>query len=351
MMTVPFASHPTHPTHPRRASEPATHDVLVGQSGALRAVLAQVDRVAATDATVLLLGETGTGKGLLARIIHERSRRHHRPFIEVNCAALPATLIESELFGHDRGAYTGAVSSQPGRFELAHGGTIFLDEIGELPLELQAKLLRVLQDRTLERLGSGRSTHVDVRVIAATNRSIHADVREGRFRQDLFYRLNVFPISSPPLRERREDIPNLVEHFVVGLGRRHGRAPLTVPPDVMAELVAHDWPGNVRELEHVIERAIILCNGHVLRLDGPLTPIPTLAEARAAAPLLDIEREHIARVLEATKWRIEGQRGAAAALGLRPSTLRSRMQKLNICRPAAASDHVCTVSGPFEACF
>ncbi len=255
--------------------------------------------------------------------------------IEVNCAALPAALVESELFGRERGAFTDATSSQPGRFELAHGGTIFLDEIGELPLDLQAKLLRVLQEGTVERLGSPRTIHVDVRVIAATNRNIHEEVRQGRFRQDLFYRLNVFPISLPPLRERLGDIQVLTAHFVAQLSKRYGKHIHSIPPAVALELESHDWPGNVRELEHVIERAIISSTDGTLRLAEPLVDPGVARPAEVTTTrLTDIERQHIQRILAGTAWRIEGREGAASALGLHPSTLRSRMLKLGIRRQA-----------------
>jgi transcriptional regulator with GAF, ATPase, and Fis domain len=314
---------------------------LVGDSEAFRSIWDRVALVAPTDALVLLLGETGTGKGLFARAIHDRSERRRGRLIEVNCAALPPTLIESELFGRERGAFTDATSSQPGRFELAHGGTIFLDEIGDLPLDLQAKLLRVLQESTVERLGSPRTIQVDVRVIAATNRNIHEEVRQGRFRQDLFYRLNVFPISLPPLRERVGDIQMLTAHFVAQLSKRHGKPIHTIPPAVALELESHDWPGNVRELEHVIERAIITSTDGTLRLAEPLihagverAAVEGAAEV-SATRLTDVERQHIQRILTGTAWRIEGREGAASALGLHPSTLRSRMLKLGIRRPAA----------------
>jgi transcriptional regulator with GAF, ATPase, and Fis domain len=290
--------------------------------------------VAPTDATVMLLGETGTGKGVVARIIHERSARQPRRFVEVNCAALPAALIESELFGRERGAFTDATSAQPGRFELAHGGTIFLDEVAELPLDLQAKLLRVLQEGTMERLGSPRTIHVDVRVIAATNRDIHEEVRAGRFRQDLFFRLHVFPISSPPLRNRAGDVLLLTTHFVDTLSRRYGKRIHTIPTSVLNQLQGYDWPGNIRELEHVIERGIITCSDGVLRLLEAL--VSTSTEVQPQAPLTrltDVERSHIERILGTTSWRIEGPGGAASALGLHPSTLRSRMIKLGIRRP------------------
>jgi transcriptional regulator with GAF, ATPase, and Fis domain len=294
----------------------------------------RVEQVAPTDATVLLLGETGTGKGLVARAIHERSERRRGRFVEVNCAALPPTLIESELFGRERGAFTDATCTQVGRFELAQGGTIFLDEVGELPLDVQAKLLRVLQDGTIERLGSPRTIQVDVRVIAATNKNIHEEVRAGRFRQDLFYRLNVFPISSPPLRTRRGDVPLLIRHFVDQLSARYRKRIHTIPMTTMQQLEASDWPGNVRELEHVIERAMIMSTDGVLQLAELLTgPADEASQSLSVTRLSDVERQHIERILSMTAWRVEGRAGAASALGLRPSTLRSRMLKLGIRRP------------------
>jgi transcriptional regulator with GAF, ATPase, and Fis domain len=291
--------------------------------------------VAATDATVLLLGETGTGKGLVARAIHDRSERRRGPFVEVNCATLPSTLIESELFGRERGAFTDAISSQPGRFELACGGTIFLDEIGELPVELQVKLLRVLQESTFERLGSPRTLRVNVRVIAATNRYLTEEVRHGRFRQDLYHRINVFPICLPALRDRAGDVELLAVHFVDMFSKRYRRPIHTVPDTVLNQLHAYDWPGNIRELEHVVERAIITNVDGVLRLDEPLAPCSCLPNQQQTVRLIDVERLHITRVLENTAWRIEGSRGAASVLGLKPSTLRSRMVKLDIRRRTA----------------
>jgi transcriptional regulator with GAF, ATPase, and Fis domain len=312
---------------------------LIGVSPALSYVLFRVGQVAPTDATVLLLGETGTGKGLVAAAIHERSRRRHHKFMAVNCAALPANLIESELFGRERGAFTDARFSQAGRFELANGGTIFLDEIGELPLETQAKLLRVLQDGHFERLGSPRTIRVDARVIAATNRHIVDDVRSGRFRADLYHRLNVFPISLPPLRERREDIDPLLRHFLDRQCARYGKPIPEVPIDVSRELRSYTWPGNVRELENVVERAVITSDRGVLRLAEPLEGSDPLATAAGGIPTLllnDVERHHITRVLRAKRWCVEGRFGAAAALGLKASTLRSRMRKLGISRPVGA---------------
>ena len=311
--------------------------VIIGEDAGLRSIMRQVDLVAPTCATVLLLGETGTGKGLLAQVIHERSPRHPRPFVVVDCGALPPTLIESELFGRERGAFTGADSAQPGRFEVANGGTVFLDEIGDLPLELQAKLLRVVQEGCVERLGSTRTTRVDVRVIAATNRDLIADVRNGRFRRDLYYRLNVFPIAVPALRERREDLPALVAHLVVHLSRALGKAVTHIEPSALPALARHDWPGNIRELENVLQRGIIMSrNGAIDLSDFRAGPAATFAAPSADArprSLAETEREYVQRVLERLGWRIEGPGGAARVLGLQPSTLRSKMRQLDLCRP------------------
>jgi formate hydrogenlyase transcriptional activator len=305
---------------------------IVGNSEAIQYVLFRVEQVAPTDATVLILGETGTGKGLIAHAIHELSARKDRPMITVNCAALPANLIESELFGRERGAFTGAHARQVGRFEVADGGTIFLDEIGEMPLELQAKLLRVLQDEEFERLGSPRTIKVDVRVIASTSRDLKAEVQNRRFREDLFYRLNVFPVSLPPLRMRVEDIPQLVSHFVDKYARKIGKEYETVPKNTMKVLRDYYWPGNVRELEHVIERAVIISPGPMLRL------VDRLEEAAEAGEepfkrLEAVEREYIVKVLQKTCWKVDGQGGAASILGIHPSTLRFRIKKLDIKRP------------------
>jgi len=321
---------------PAGRADTALHDhhlpEIVGESDSLRYVMSRVEQVADTDATVLLFGETGTGKELLARAIHRFSRRRDRPFVVVNCAAMPAALIESELFGRERGAFTGAHATQAGRFELANRGTLFLDEIGELPLELQPKLLRVLQNGQLERLGSPRTIDVDVRIIAATNRDLHEEVRQLRFRRDLFYRLNVFPLTVPSLRDRRDDIPLLVRHLV----ERHSRVlrkPIDqVPPTVMKALEAHDWPGNIRELENVIQRAIILSRGATLDLKDAWLPRTEPAADAACTTLVEVERRHILHVLESCRWRIEGAGGAAQVLALKASTLRSRMLKLGIAR-------------------
>lgn len=307
---------------------------IIGKSDALNYVLFRVGQVAPTDATVLILGETGTGKGMVANAIHGMSARKDRPMITVNCAALPANLIESELFGREKGAFTGAHARQAGRFEAAHGGTIFLDEIGELPLELQSKLLRVLQDGEFERLGSVKTVRVDVRVIASTSRDLREEVRSGRFREDLYYRLNVFPVTLPPLRKRADDIPELVRFFVDKYARRIGRQIKSIPKAAMKVLEAYSWPGNVRELEHVIERAVITAEGSVLKLADRLEPLHDAhAAERPLKELAAMEREHIERVLKETSWRIEGPKGAAAILQLHPSTLRFRIKKLGIRRP------------------
>jgi transcriptional regulator with GAF, ATPase, and Fis domain len=306
---------------------------IVGDSAVWRYVMLRADQVATTHATVLLLGETGTGKEVVARAIHRRSSRAGGRFVALNSAALPATLFESELFGRERGAFTGAHSSQPGRFELAHRGTLFLDELGDFPLELQPKLLRVLQEGQLERLGGTRTIDVNVRTIAATNRDLAEDVRLGRFRQDLYYRLNVFPITLPSLRDRREDIPALTWHFVRRFGRALDKPIDRIPDGVMERLQSYDWPGNIRELENVIQRAIIVSTNGALSLNDIALPTGRAETTTASGTtLITVEREHILRVLELSSWRIEGPRGAADLLGLKPSTLRSRLRKLQIQR-------------------
>ena len=314
---------------------------IIGGSAVLRDVLAKVKQVAPTDSTVLILGETGTGKELIARAVHSLSRRKDKPLIKLNCSALPAGLVESELFGHEKGAFTGAAEKRIGRFELADGGTIFLDEVGELPSETQVKLLRVLQEREFERVGGTKTLRVDVRVIAATNRDLAQALAAGKFRQDLYYRLNVFPVRLPPLCGRPEDIPLLVHYFVARYAAKIGRTITRVPPDAMQRLVAYSWPGNVRELENVIERAVILSSGPELAVAPELLPRLAVAPTRAERPVGDpvalheVEREHIVTVLKQTGWRIDGPLGAASLLKMRPSTLRSRMQKLGIRRSAA----------------
>jgi len=316
-------------------------DELIGKSHVFRATLFQAEQVASTDSTVLLLGETGTGKGLLARRIHELSGRSQRPMITVNCAALPSSLIESELFGHEKGSFTGAISQKIGRFELADGGTIFLDEVGDLPTELQAKLLRVLQDQEFERLGSSTTRTVDARVIAATNRDLDQLIEQGEFRADLFYRLGVFPIRAPALRERRGDIPLLVWFFISELQHRLGKEFNEVSAQAMAVLNEYDWPGNVRELKNIIERAMILSPVSVLQLGdwfpghSELTDNYFLARERAGETIEEVERAHMEKVLVACDWKIRGKGGAAERLGLKRTTLQSRMKKLGIQRPRA----------------
>jgi formate hydrogenlyase transcriptional activator len=329
---------------------------MVGNSPTLLAVLRKVEQVATTDSTVLISGETGTGKELIARAIHSRSGRRERPLVKVNCAAISAGLVESELFGHVKGAFTGAIERRVGRFELADRGTIFLDEVGELPPETQVKLLRVLQEQEFEPVGSSRTVHVDVRVIAATNRDLEDAVHAGRFRADLFYRLNVFPLAVPPLRERRADIPQLAMFFLSQCAKKFGRRIDTIAPATVERLIQYPWPGNIRELQNVIERATVLCDGLELELDQDLIPLaggaagsdsrkPTSApvappaEPTSGAPLSQVptleqmERAHIETVLEQTGGLIEGPNGAARVLAIHPNTLRSRMEKLGIKRP------------------
>jgi PAS domain S-box-containing protein len=307
---------------------------IVGQSNAIKHVHFKINQVAASDLTVLIMGETGTGKELVARAIHAASKRKDRTLIKVNCAALTASLIESELFGHEKGAFTGAGARKLGRFELANGGTIFLDEIGELPLELQVKLLRVIQEGELERVGGTKTIKIDVRIIAATNRHLKQEVDKGTFREDLWYRLNVFPITAPPLRHRSEDIPLLVEHFVKTAGKKFGKTLTSMAAGTMQNLQTHSWPGNVRELANVIERSVINSQGSVLRIVDRFEQ--TLAEPSLTVKSLEeVEKEHIVRVLEQTHWRIEGPSGAARLLGLKPSTLRARMVKLGVQRHVA----------------
>jgi formate hydrogenlyase transcriptional activator len=312
-------------------------DEIIGDSPALRIALDQVQDVAATDSTVLLLGETGTGKELFARAVHQRSPRRQRALVRVNCAALPASLIESELFGHERGAFTGAVSTRQGRFELADRGTIFLDEIGDLPLEIQAKLLRVLQEGEFERLGSSHTRKVDVRVVAATHRNLEAGVADGTFRADLYYRLSVYPIRLPPLRERPEDIPRLVWFLIHKRKRVLHREITKVSAEAMRALQEYDWPGNVRELENVIERAMIRATGDTLGLDQEQGLHRTHAATADLETLDAVERRHIEEVLLKSDWRINGAGNAAEQLGLHPNTLRFRMKKLKITRPASPS--------------
>ena len=306
---------------------------IIGNSAAIQYVLYKVEQVAETDTNVLVLGETGTGKELISRAIHNNSLRKARSLVKVNCATLPSNLIESELFGHERGAFTDAQTRQMGRFEVADGTSIFLDEIGEMSLELQTKLLRVIQDGEFERLGSPRMIKVDVRVIAATNRDLEAEVRKGRFREDLFYRLNVFPITVPPLRDRTDDIPLLVKFFVEKVSKRMGKSIELIPASVMQKLRDYPWPGNVRELENVIERAVINSSGPKLRLADDLAGRTQKEMPTQLKSLQAIETDHIMRVLEETNWRIDGAKGAAVILDINTSTLRSRLRKLGIKKP------------------
>ncbi len=305
---------------------------IIGVGPAIKIALERLDQVAPLDITVLLCGETGTGKELFARAVHERSRRRHKPFIRVNCSALPPTLIESELFGHERGAFTGATAMRLGRFELADGGTLFLDEIGDLAPELQAKMLRALQEGEFERLGSSKLRSVDVRVVAATHVDLEHAVADGRFRADLYYRLNVFQITLPPLRARRDDIPDLVWSLIKRHQHHLARHVTTVPPDVMEALVRYDWPGNVRELENVIERALIRTTGDALRLDYPLRPATPVSNS-SEQTLDAVQRQHIEKVLRECGGRINGAGNAAVRLGLHPNTLRFRIKKLGVVVP------------------
>ena len=307
---------------------------IIGQSKALSSVFLQVEQVAPMNATVLLLGETGTGKGMIARAIHSSSVRKNRPLVTVNCTTLPASLVESELFGRERGAYTGSDARQIGRFELADGGTIFLDEIGDLPMELQCKLLRVIQDGEFERLGSPRTIKTDVRIIAATNRNLKEEIQNGRFREDLFYRLNVFPITMPPLRERKEDIPPLVNHFIAKFNSKIGKKITLLSKETVKALQEYDWPGNVRELENIIERAVITTQGNTLQVLDRFVSFhkPEDPAGQNVEALVELEKHHILDVLQKTGWRIEGKNGAAGLLGLNPSTLRARMRKYGISR-------------------
>jgi transcriptional regulator with GAF, ATPase, and Fis domain len=306
---------------------------LIGNSPALEAVLEQVERVAPTDSTVLIQGETGTGKELIARAIHNISSRCGRPFIKLNCAAIPFDLLESELFGHEKGAFTGAIAQKVGRFEMADKGTLFLDEIGDIPLALQPKLLRVLQEQEFERLGSGRTHQVDVRLVAATHRNLTSMVKRNEFRSDLYYRLNVFPVLLPPLRMRSEDIPALVTHFVEIFGRKMGKSIENIPEETLSALSSYSWPGNVRELQNLIERAVILANDGVLPNTLPASGAEVITVSPAQPTLKDSERALILRTLEAAGWLIGGPTGAAAKLGLKRTTLISKMKKLGISRP------------------
>jgi formate hydrogenlyase transcriptional activator len=317
-----------------QASYDRRFEQVIGNSPALEAVLEQVERVAPTGSTVLIQGETGTGKELIARAIHNISPRCGRAFVKLNCAAIPLDLLESELFGHEKGAFTGAIAQKIGRFELADKGTLFLDEVGDIPASLQPKLLRVLQEQEFERLGSARTHQADVRLVAATNRDLTDMVSRGQFRSDLYYRLNVFPVVLPPLRERHEDIPALVMHFVGVLGHRMGKQIKHIPPETMSALRSYEWPGNIRELQNLIERAVILSNHGVLP-----NPLPTPGSSGVILPstattLRDTERALILQTLDAVGWVIGGPKGAATTLGLKRTTLIHKMQKLGISRPS-----------------
>jgi formate hydrogenlyase transcriptional activator len=324
---------------PRREASPSQHQ-MIGTSPGIRRALNAVRMVAGTDSSVLIQGETGTGKELIAKAVHDQSPRRHEPFVTLNCAAIPSGLLESELFGHERGAYTGALTSAIGRFQMAHQGTLFLDEIGDMPLELQPKLLRVLQEQEFEKLGSTRTIRVDVRIVAATNRDLSAMVQERRFRADLFYRLHVFPISLPPLRERLEDIPLLVRHFVRTYAERMNKEIHTVQDEVMEMLKRHSWPGNIRELQNFIERSVILTSGPVLC--APLSDLKNVGPQAPAVDgtLADAERAHILQVLRQVDWVVGGHRGAAVRLGLPRTTLLYRMHKLGIV-PEEARQSTC----------
>jgi chemotaxis protein methyltransferase CheR len=313
------------------------HENIIGKSDALKYVLYKVEQIAATHTTVLVLGETGTGKELVARAVHHSSPRKKRALVKINCAALPANLIENELFGHEKGAFTGSSARQLGRFEIANGATLFLDEIGELPLELQGKLLRVIQDGEFERLGSPHTIKVDARIIAATNRNLAQEVKKGNFREDLWYRLNVFPITMPPLRDRIEDIPLLVAFYVKKIARRLGKDTPIVPKLMMDAFLNYDWPGNVRELENILERAVIISSGPKLRMvddfNKPLASLGNTDKTKETKTLEQVEYDHIVRVLEQTNWKVSGKNSATQILGLNRSTLRARMRKLNIIKP------------------
>jgi len=312
--------------------DPRRFEQIIGKSPALESVLEQVEQVAPTDSTVLIQGETGTGKELIARAIHNLSARCGRPFIKLNCAAIPFDLLESELFGHERGAFTGAIAQKVGRFELADKGTLFLDEVGDIPPALQPKLLRVLQEQEFERLGSTRTQQVNIRLVAATNRNLAEMVKRNEFRSDLYYRLNVFPIPLPPLRARRDDIPALVEHFVELYSRRMDKPIDHIAPDTMSALASYAWPGNIRELQNFIERSVIVTSGNVLQPPLATLQSSTGAESLGAVTLEDAERDHIRKILEQTRWVVAGPNGAAARLGIKRSTLYFRMQKLGITR-------------------
>ncbi|HXX22684.1 MAG TPA: sigma 54-interacting transcriptional regulator [Terriglobia bacterium] len=326
--------------------ESAYRNEIIGSSQSFKLVLQRVHTVAPTPFTVLIEGETGTGKEVIAQAIHNGSPRRNGSFVKLNCAAIPAGLLESELFGHDRGAFTGAVSTHLGRFQLADGGTLFLDEIGELPLELQPKLLRVLQDQMVEKLGSTRTIRVNVRIVAATNQNLARMMEERRFRPDLYYRLNVFPITLPPLRDRADDIPALVEHFVQKFSDETGRRIETIPPEVMNILKLYDWPGNIRELENVIKRAVITSTGPTLRPQfGELNRLPGQTSSAAKRTLAEAQKDHIVEVLRDTRWVLGGDNGAAARLGIPRTTLVYKMRKLGIARERGSKSFRGRLSG------
>jgi formate hydrogenlyase transcriptional activator len=320
-----------------QVSDQRKFEQIIGNSGGLESVLEQVERVAPTDSTVLIHGETGTGKELIARAIHNISPRYGRPYVKLNCAAIPLDLLESELFGHEKGAFTGAIAQKVGRFEMADKGTLFLDEVGDIPPALQPKLLRVLQEQEFERLGSTRTHQVDVRLVAATNRDLTKMVKRGEFRIDLYYRLNVFPIALPPLRERSEDIPTLVAHFVDVYSRRMGKQIDHIPVETLSALSSYPWPGNIRELQNMIERAVILSNGGVLPNPLPKAEMQDAIMPPTTTTLRDSERTLILNVLQSVGWVIGGPKGAAAKLGLKRTTLIHKMQKLGISRPPLQS--------------
>jgi formate hydrogenlyase transcriptional activator len=321
----------------RASPEDSRFGQIIGNSPALEFVLAEVERVATTDSTVLVLGETGTGKELIARAIHNLSTRCGRPFIKLNCSAIPFDLLESELFGHERGAFTGAIAQKIGRFEMAHTGTLFLDELGDLPLALQPKLLRVLQEQEFERLGSGRTHRIDVRLVAATHRDLNQMVARNEFRSDLYYRLNVFPILLPPLRERRHDIPELVAHFVKNFSQRMGKPIRHIPPETLAAFSSYSWPGNIRELQNLIERAVIRSNDGILPNPVPAEENKPVTPPPAEGTFSDSTRAAILHALRATGWVVGGPDGAAARLGLKRTTLIAKMKKLGILRPGPIS--------------
>ena len=309
-----------------------TPDGLIGSSEALKKVLELIGQVAATDSSVLLLGETGTGKEVVARILHEQSKRNRMPMIKVNCAALPANLVESELFGHEKGSFTGATEKRTGKFEQAHQGSLFLDEIGDMPLEMQVKILRAIQEKEIESIGSKKTIQTDVRIIAATNRNLETELMKGRFRSDLYYRLNVFPIEIPPLRDRKEDLPALVSYFLERHAQKNRRKMQTISAGVLKSLNDYDWPGNIRELEHVIERAILMNNGDLIsRVDLPnLKQAYHLRNEEKIKTIDEVERDHILFVLKRTNGKVRGKEGAAELLKIAPSTLQSKMKKLGI---------------------